>query len=145
MLGIEQSQVGQASASTTPLALHSVAVADATTSTLAPEEYYHKVWKLVDDNFLYRERLGTWNTWEHKYDGKLNNMTDAEKAVSDMLGSLGDRSEQFGSAVDSLADLVHGLEARKEDLSNEPPDTELPDAVLTGAEPFLIVGAMAGG
>lgn len=35
--------------------------------------------------------------------------------------------------------------ACKEDLSNEPPDTKLPDAVVTGVEPFLIVGAMAGG
>jgi len=35
--------------------------------------------------------------------------------------------------------------ACKEDLSLEPPDTQLPDAVITGAEPFLIVGAMAGG
>jgi sulfur-carrier protein len=35
--------------------------------------------------------------------------------------------------------------ACKEDVSNDPPDTVLPDAVLTGAEPFLIVGAMAGG
>jgi sulfur-carrier protein len=35
--------------------------------------------------------------------------------------------------------------ACKEDLSLEPPDTRLPDAVITGAEPFLIVGAMAGG
>ena len=32
-----------------------------------------------------------------------------------------------------------------EDLSHEPPDAELPEAVATGKEPFLIVGAMAGG
>ncbi len=32
-----------------------------------------------------------------------------------------------------------------EDLSHEPPDTPLPDAVATGAEPLLVVGAMAGG
>ena len=32
-----------------------------------------------------------------------------------------------------------------EDLSHEPPDTPLPDAVASGKEPFLIVGAMAGG
>jgi molybdopterin converting factor small subunit len=31
------------------------------------------------------------------------------------------------------------------DLSHDPPDTPLPDAVVSGAEPFLIVGAMAGG
>ena len=32
-----------------------------------------------------------------------------------------------------------------EDLSNEPPDAPLPDAVASGAEPYLVVGAMAGG
>ena len=35
--------------------------------------------------------------------------------------------------------------ACKEDLSLEPPETRLPDAVIGGAEPLLIVGAMAGG
>jgi len=35
--------------------------------------------------------------------------------------------------------------ACEQDLSHEPPDTPLPDAVATGAEPFLVVGAMAGG
>jgi sulfur-carrier protein len=35
--------------------------------------------------------------------------------------------------------------ACKEDLSLESPDTELPTEVLNGVEPFLIVGAMAGG
>lgn len=35
--------------------------------------------------------------------------------------------------------------ACKEDLSLEPPDTPLPDQVVKGEEPFLIVGAMAGG
>jgi hypothetical protein len=35
--------------------------------------------------------------------------------------------------------------ACKEDLSLDPPETRLPDAVVNGAEPFLIVGAMAGG
>ena len=35
--------------------------------------------------------------------------------------------------------------ACKEDLSAEPPETPLPDEVVSGVEPFLIVGAMAGG
>ena len=35
--------------------------------------------------------------------------------------------------------------AGEEDLSHEPPDTPLPDAVVTGAEPLLIIGAIAGG
>ena len=32
-----------------------------------------------------------------------------------------------------------------EDLSNERPDAPLPDAVARGSEPYLVVGAMAGG
>ena len=35
--------------------------------------------------------------------------------------------------------------ACEEDLSHEPPDTPLPDPVTNGVEPFLIIGAMAGG
>ena len=31
------------------------------------------------------------------------------------------------------------------DLSHEQPDAPLPEAVVTGAEPYLVVGAMAGG
>lgn len=48
----------------------------------------------------------------------------------------------------------HGTQRRRslvrffacgEDVSQESPDAPLPDAVATGAEPFMIVGAMAGG
>jgi sulfur-carrier protein len=48
----------------------------------------------------------------------------------------------------------YGTEARRpylrffacaQDLSHEPPDTPLPDAVASGAEPFLVLGAIAGG
>lgn len=48
----------------------------------------------------------------------------------------------------------HGTERRRpflrffaceQDLSHEPPETPLPEAVAAGKEPFLIVGAMAGG
>jgi hypothetical protein len=35
--------------------------------------------------------------------------------------------------------------ACKEDLSLESPETELPEEIVSGKEPFLIVGAMAGG
>ena len=35
--------------------------------------------------------------------------------------------------------------ACEEDWSHEPPDTPLPDLVASGAEPFLVVGAVAGG
>jgi len=35
--------------------------------------------------------------------------------------------------------------ACEEDLSHEPLDTPLPDAVASGKEPFIIIGAIAGG
>ena len=35
--------------------------------------------------------------------------------------------------------------AGKQDLSHEPPDAPLPEAVARGEEPFLVIGAMAGG
>ena len=35
--------------------------------------------------------------------------------------------------------------ACQQDLSHEPPDTPLPDDVASGKEPFLVIGAIAGG
>jgi sulfur-carrier protein len=35
--------------------------------------------------------------------------------------------------------------ACEEDLSHEPPDTPLPEAVANGKEPFCVIGAIAGG
>ena len=35
--------------------------------------------------------------------------------------------------------------ACEEDLSHEPPDAPLPEAVVSGKEPFLVLGAIAGG
>ena len=35
--------------------------------------------------------------------------------------------------------------ACEQDLSHQPPGARLPDAVATGAEPFVVIGAMAGG
>jgi hypothetical protein len=35
--------------------------------------------------------------------------------------------------------------ACRDDVSLEPPDAPLPDAVATGSEPFVVLGAMAGG
>ena len=38
-----------------------------------------------------------------------------------------------------------GSSPARQDLSHEPPDAPLPDAVARGDEPFLVVGAMSGG
>ena len=35
--------------------------------------------------------------------------------------------------------------ACEQDLSHDPPDTPLPDPVVSGKEPFMVIGAIAGG
>ena len=41
--------------------------------------------------------------------------------------------------------MLWGRPRRRSDLSHEGPDAPLPDAVASGAQPLLVVGAMAGG
>jgi hypothetical protein len=60
--------------------------------------------------------------------------------------------EQFPMLVGTMRDRGTGRRralvrffACEEDLSNESPDDPLPDRVANGEEPFLVVGAMAGG
>src|SRR5271166_5697142 len=64
---------------------------------------------------------------------------DALEACYPMLrGTLRDPSTQKRRAFVRFF-------ACEDDLSHDSPDAPLPDAVVTGAEPFFVVGAMAGG
>jgi hypothetical protein len=73
--------------------------------------------------------------------------------ASATLGSVLDALEaRFPVLRGTIRDQVTGKRrpfvrffACKEDISAEPPQTKLPDAILNGTEPFLIVGALAGG
>ncbi len=53
----------------------------------------------------------------------------------------GELDLQVKTPVSQRAVLV----ACGEDLSHESPDTPLPDPIASGSEPFLIIGAIAGG
>jgi hypothetical protein len=86
------------------------------------------------------------------------------------LASVGDEVAVAVNGTATIASLLDALESRypvlrgtirehdtlrrraylrffacQEDLSHEAPDTQLPDAVVSGTEPFLIVGAISGG
>jgi len=66
-------------------------------------------------------------------------LLDALEACYPMLrGTIRDRATQRRRAFVRFF-------ACEQDLSHEPPDAPLPDAVAAGTEPLLIVGAMAGG
>ncbi|MBU6452132.1 MAG: S41 family peptidase [Cyanobacteria bacterium REEB67] len=65
-------------------------------SSVSPDVIYHKVWKLIEDDYYLADFNGqNWARWEHRYDGKLKNLEDAHKAVETMLASLGDRYTRF--------------------------------------------------
>ena len=74
-------------------------------------------------------------------DGEITqrSVLDALEASYPMLrGTIRDQSTQKRRAFVRFF-------ACQEDLSHEPPDALLPHSVAQGAEPFLVVGAMAGG
>ena len=76
-----------------------------------------------------------------------------EVAEPPTLGGVVDAVEQAYPVLrGTIRDQVTGKRrsfvryfACNTDLSHEPLDTPLPEAVVTGAEPFMVVGAMAGG
>ncbi|MBX9723737.1 MAG: S41 family peptidase [Candidatus Obscuribacterales bacterium] len=60
------------------------------------QNVYHKVWELVGKNF-YDPTFGDqdWSRWEHRYDGKIKDDADEQKAIDSMLLSLGDRFTRY--------------------------------------------------
>jgi len=69
----------------------------------------------------------------------LRSVLDALEARYPMLrGTI--RDQQSGERRPMLRFF-----ACEQDLSNDPPDTPLPAAIASGAEPLLVVGAIAGG
>ena len=61
-----------------------------------------------------------------------------ETHYPELRGTLRDRQTQRRRAYVRFF-------ANGQDMSNEPPDTLLPDAVTSGDEPFVVLGALSGG
>lgn len=82
-------------------------------------------------------------------DGEVTVEVAAPITLGAVLDALETRYPVLGGTIRD-----HGTKRRRpfvrffaceQDLSHEPPDTPLPDAVVDGVEPLLVVGAMAGG
>jgi C-terminal processing protease CtpA/Prc len=56
---------------------------------------YDEIWSLIESNFLYRDRLKNWDSWRHKFDHKMKSRAEAQKAITEMIESLGDEYTFF--------------------------------------------------
>ena len=84
-----------------------------------------------------------------RVDGEVTLDLKGEVTQRSMLDALEARYPMLRGTIRDHGTLKRRAFVRffacEQDLSHELPDAPLPDAVATGAEPFLIVGAMAGG
>ena len=69
--------------------------------------------------------------------------------IARVLGALEDRYPMLKGTIRDYGTLARRPFLRffvcETDWSNESPDTPLPDAIASGAEPFLVIGSIAGG
>ena len=81
--------------------------------------------------------------------GEVTVDVEGEPTLAAVLGALEARYPALrGTIRDQVTERRRPFVrffACEQDLSHERPDVPLPEAVVTGAEPFLVVGAMAGG
>jgi sulfur-carrier protein len=84
-----------------------------------------------------------------RVNGEVELALDGQATLGSVLDALEARYPVLRGAIRDHATLQRRPFVRfyacREDFSHEPPDTALPGAVAEGIEPFLIVGAMAGG
>ncbi len=76
-------------------------------------------------------------------------ITDAPVTIGAVLDALERRHPSLCGTIRDHGTLKRRPFIRffacKEDLSSDPSETPLPEAVINGTEPFMIIGAMAGG
>ena len=84
-----------------------------------------------------------------RVNGEVEIAIDGQATLSSLLDALEAEYPVLRGAIRDRFTLQRRPFVRfyacREDLSLEPPDTVLPTAVVDGTEPFLIIGAMAGG
>jgi molybdopterin synthase sulfur carrier subunit len=84
-----------------------------------------------------------------KVDGEVQLHVEGEATQRSVLDALETRYPVLSGTIRDHVTLRRRpfvrFYATEEDLSNEPPDARLPEEVASGEEPYLVVGAMAGG
>lgn len=55
------------------------------------EGMYQQSWSTLEQQYFFRQNMGDWSQWQHKFDGKLTSLAETESAIREMLGSLNDK------------------------------------------------------
>jgi carboxyl-terminal processing protease len=87
-------------------------VASNKTTSAQLEEIYDDVWFQLGETYIDTVRLGDWDLWRHKYDGKMKTEEDLDHALSAMTASLGDKWTDYESSHQRLLEVfasVRGL------------------------------------
>lgn len=81
-----------------------------------PEQIYYRAWQLVRDSYFDPTfNNQNWESWHHKYDGKLQTNEQAFDAIKEMLASLGDQytrlldPKAFKEEDDAINSFVCGI------------------------------------
>ena len=84
-----------------------------------------------------------------RVDGEVMIEVEGRATIRSVLDALEERHPVLRGAIRDHVTRERRAFLRffacQEDLSHDPTDTPLPEAVATGAEPFLVIGAIAGG
>ncbi|HEX6937535.1 MAG TPA: MoaD/ThiS family protein [Actinomycetes bacterium] len=84
-----------------------------------------------------------------RVDGEVRLDVDGQVTQRSVLDALEERYPTLRGTIRDHGTLQRRAFVRffacEEDLSHESPDAPLPDAVAQGTEPFMVIGAMAGG
>jgi carboxyl-terminal processing protease len=68
----------------------------ANSTTTEPDQVYQSAWQIIKDSYFDQKFNGqNWDSWRHRYDGKLKTLDDAHLAIATMVGSLGDSKTRF--------------------------------------------------
>lgn len=103
------------------------------------EGLYRRVWAKIGATFYKPEALANWATWEHKYDGKLQTIEDMDKAIKEMVASLGDRYTDYTSPTD-MQNAMQAAQAGQEHLGmhllRQSNGSYVIDAILYGSPAY---------
>ncbi len=86
-----------------------------------------------------------WRAWTAKWRSRVEGPATQRRSPGRAGGPLSDAARHYPRPRHAKRRPFLRFFACKEDLSHESPDAPLPDAVASGAEPFMVIGAIAGG